>query len=127
MMPPMSDHDTWNMFFAAVVTGWSAHFGYLDGESIELCAKDADALLAESKKRETPDDDGWIKWKGGECPVPDGTIVDVQYRSGSRNAREVASSNGDADGSAAGAFWHNDDSRADIVAYRIVSEAGATK
>lgn len=48
----MSDHDTWNMFFAAVVTGWSAHFGYLDGESIELCAKDADALLAESKKRE---------------------------------------------------------------------------
>jgi len=78
----MSDHDTWNMFFAAVVTGWSAHFGYLDGESIELCAKDADALLAESKKRETfepeYDDEGWIRHKGDGMPVALDAIIQLE-------------------------------------------------
>jgi hypothetical protein len=24
----------------------------------------------------------WITWNGGECPVPFGTLVDVQYRGG---------------------------------------------
>jgi len=149
----MSDHDTWNMFlahaFAARIVAGSEY-------PVSDAAGDADVLLELSKKWKPeppatvgqthtsrtviddgvaypvptppqPDNDGWIKWEGGECPVSDGTIVDVQYRDRSRNAGEVASSSSDAEGSACGAFWHNDDSRADIVAYRIVSEAGVTK
>ena len=27
-----------------------------------------------------PDDDGWIRWKGGECPVDPHTSVAVHYR-----------------------------------------------
>lgn len=29
-----------------------------------------------------PDADGWIEWKGGECPVEDDVIVDVKTRDG---------------------------------------------
>lgn len=25
-------------------------------------------------------DNNWIEWKGGECPVPAGTLVDLRYR-----------------------------------------------
>jgi len=30
-----------------------------------------------------PDAEGWIKWDGGECPLPGGVAVDVVLRSGS--------------------------------------------
>ena len=30
----------------------------------------------------TPDADGWIEWKGGECPVAKGTLVDVRFKNG---------------------------------------------
>lgn len=26
--------------------------------------------------------DGWIEWGGGECPVEEGTLVDVRFRNG---------------------------------------------
>ena len=29
-----------------------------------------------------PDADGWIEWKGGECPVEKGTLVDVRFKNG---------------------------------------------
>lgn len=25
-------------------------------------------------------DEGWIEWRGGECPVPEGTLIDVRFR-----------------------------------------------
>lgn len=55
------------------------------------------------------DDNPWIEWRGGECPVPDGTLVDVRYRwtgitDRARDPREL----------------HWDDRRGGtIVAYRI--------
>lgn len=120
----MSEHDTWNMFFAAVVTGWSAHFGYLDGESIELCAKDADALLAESKKRVTPeptppqpDDGGWIKWEGGECAPVSDVDVFIRFRCGEEDGPIATDEVG----------WDHAWGDYDVTAYRIVSEAGVTK
>lgn len=32
------------------------------------------------------DADGWIDWPGGECPVPDGTLVEVRLRNGDIHA-----------------------------------------
>ena len=32
-----------------------------------------------------PDADGWIEWKGGECPVKRCTLVDVKYANGITN------------------------------------------
>ena len=31
---------------------------------------------------DTPDDDGWIDWRGGKCPVADGTRLDIELRDG---------------------------------------------
>jgi hypothetical protein len=30
-----------------------------------------------------PEDDGWIAWDGGECPVAAGTLVALKFRDGS--------------------------------------------
>lgn len=63
----------------------------------------------------------WIEWKGGECPVAAGTLVDVQYRNGSvmhaMPANEmVAGSSEDASKD----FWRHDGFVNDIIAYRII-------
>lgn len=50
----------------------------------------------------------WVQWKGGECPVPGDTLVEVRSRRGFV-WRDVAK-----------AFWW--DHRGDIVAYRVVGE-----
>jgi hypothetical protein len=55
----------------------------------------------------------WIEWKGGECPVSDGTLVDVRFRGGCVPRRDRA-----------GAWrWNlaneNETPDADIVAYRL--------
>lgn len=52
--------------------------------------------------------DGWIEWKGGECPVPDGTLVDLKYRNGEE---EYELSTKDID-------WLHDQHPYDAVAYR---------
>ena len=46
----------------------------------------------------TPDADGWIEWKGGECPVERGTLVDVKYAEGEENIGVSAMTQG----------WHED-------------------
>ena len=135
----MSDHDTWNMFFAAYVQGAlasTAHPGasgpdtFKPGTLSMKAAEFATIALAESnvrKKRETPaeptppqpDDDGWIKWEGGlTFPVRRETYVEVRYRDckAPKFPRQ------------AGEFvWVHDGREDDIVAYRIVSEAGVAK
>ena len=132
----MSDHDTWNMFAAASYAAWLAGGDYTAEECRTRAVADADWFVIESNKRieersrqigravdapaptpPQPDDDGWIKWEGGECPVPEGTIVEVKFR------------DGDCEGGfpAGEAGWAHEWGTADIVAYRIVSEAGVTK
>lgn len=54
--------------------------------------------------------DGWIEWKGGECPVPQGTLVDIKLRDG----RTVY------DGNCGGFRWSHTGMTGDIIAYRIV-------
>ena len=71
----------------------------------------AEAILADPQ----PADDGWIPWKGGECPVAHGTVVDVRYRDG-----------WEGDGLASKWRWHHatqessDVKEVDIIAYRVV-------
>ena len=76
----------------------------------EAIAK-AEAFLAAPQ----PADDGWIPWKGGECPVAHGTVVDVRLRLGHEGC-DVASN----------WRWHHatqkssDVKELDIIAYRVV-------
>lgn len=142
----MSDHDTWNMFAARIIGGlFSKHgCGPTEHNMIEMAALAADALLAESKKREPstprqpsvseswdtnnlshpvptppqPDDDGWIKWEGGECQVPPATLVYVKLRNGIVSMVPVGDRLVD---------WAWSNSAFDVTAYRIVSEAGVAK
>ena len=54
----------------------------------------------------------WIKWHGGECPVPPETLVELKLRNGQRHAASYAICYD----------WRHDDVDADIVEYRIVTE-----
>lgn len=54
----------------------------------------------------------WIKWDGGECPVPLDTLVEVKLRCG---ASELS-------GLAKKYCWHHNDDGADIVEYRTITE-----
>lgn len=54
-----------------------------------------------------PDQHGWIKWTGGNCPVPFDTLVDISKPSGVRH-KEVAGHY----------VWHKHDDKEDITAFR---------
>ena len=62
-----------------------------------------------------PDADGWIEWKGGECPVEKGTLVDVIWRDG----RERIGVKALQLGGAGHKFWVSDGMVNDIIAYRL--------
>lgn len=71
-------------------------------------------LIAEWSVPPQPDADGWIEWKGGGCPVPPETVVEVRYRN---DLIEVGPSR---------IFgWKHPfpDRNYDIIAYRIVTPA----
>ncbi|HHL7169726.1 hypothetical protein [Klebsiella phage ZCKP8] len=62
--------------------------------------------------------DGWIEWGGGECPVPEGTLVDVKYRDGviKKGLQALIVNSGR---SASRLFWVKDNIPTDIIAYRL--------
>lgn len=62
----------------------------------------------------------WIDWNGGECPVPEGTLIDVWFRidgkcpiEGVNDLLCVDCSNN--------IRWSHTGSGGDIVAYRVVT------
>ena len=55
--------------------------------------------------------DPWIKWHGGECPVPPETMVEVKLRCGLLDDRDVRADD---------YLWYHDDGHDDIVEYRII-------
>ena len=57
--------------------------------------------------------DGWIEWRGGECPVPNDVRVDVEFRSESLVA----------DYPAGKWQWSHSDSNGDIIRYRVIETA----
>ncbi len=54
----------------------------------------------------------WIKWNGGECPIPLRTVVEVKLRCGIIREAELAENYN----------WYHFDHRSDIVEYRTVTE-----
>lgn len=58
--------------------------------------------------------DGWIANHGGECPLPWGTLIDIRFRGGDEHLGVKAMK-----GLAGDDYWQNDDSPADIIAYRL--------
>lgn len=68
------------------------------------------------------DPEGWIEWKGGECPVPRGTLVDVRYRDSAErhNIPALELVPGD---DASYAYWKNEGVSNDIIAYRLSKPA----
>jgi len=55
----------------------------------------------------------WIEWKGGNCPVPLKTLVDVRRASGSEGRYEASVWDG----------WTKTGHSSDIIAYRLVRTA----
>ena len=62
-----------------------------------------------------PDADGWIEWKGGECPVEKGALVDVIWKDGTERVGVKALHIG----GAGHKFWVADGMVNDIIAYRL--------
>ena len=54
----------------------------------------------------------WIKWHGGECPVPPETLVQVRFRDGTIEPVHASSEY----------CWYHDDGDDDIVEYCTVTE-----
>lgn len=82
-------------------------------DPIDLIIAKAEAALAEPQA----DEDGWIPWSGGECPLDRLTQVDVRYRNGDELM-------GAGPTWLAGSYnwnhnWNHDESDYDIIAYRI--------
>ena len=53
--------------------------------------------------------EGWIVWGGGECPVEEGTLVDVRFRDGDDGINIEANN----------LHWFHKNWTADIIAYRL--------
>lgn len=61
-------------------------------------------------------DDGWIEWKGGECPVSKGTLIDIKDRDGEIHVGSEA-----LDWTNEPQHWRHakSGSMVDIIAYRL--------
>lgn len=53
--------------------------------------------------------DGWIEWKGGECPVPSGTRIIARLRCGREEGPEWAGN----------CAWQHNEIGADIMSYKL--------
>lgn len=71
-----------------------------------LIVPPGEPLYAEAKA----DDQGWIEWSGGDCPVAPDVIVDIKLRA--RRSPEAGVQAG-------GCRWDNLNRSSDIVAYRV--------
>ena len=73
----------------------------------------ADRLEAKPEPQTAPSNDGWIEWKGGECPVPKGVFVDVYHKDGGRYSNQPAGMSGFSEN------WDHRNCDGDIIAYRL--------
>lgn len=58
----------------------------------------------------------FIRWRGGDCPVSEGTQVEVILRSGNRGSQSAGSLD-----------WHLDNCSGGIIAYRVLTDARAVE
>lgn len=121
---------------AAARTLGKAKQGYTDGlydaEKVEFFGRrlvlqekaariSAEAAPATAEQSSVADEDGWIKWGGGKCPVPYGTRIDVKYRGGGR-AVGIGALIPKLLGNTAN-HWEHINCAGDIIAYRLSKEA----
>lgn len=71
--------------------------------------------IPEPVKHPLVDEDGWIEWNGGECPVPADVLMEVKFKSGG-SARTW---------DATMLRWAHTQGRSDIVAYRSIASEQA--
>lgn len=62
--------------------------------------------------------EGWVRHRGGKCPVEKGVRVDVRYRDGEISMNQPALEKGDPSEPWA-EYWSHDNCAADIMAYRL--------
>lgn len=78
-----------------------------------------DKLEGKTVKKPNANKDGWVRHRGGKCPVEAGTLVDVKYRGGGIVHRHYATADKATSQIALAAIWqHRKDDR-DIMYYRI--------
>ena len=65
------------------------------------------------------DSDGWIEWHGGECPVAEGMLVDVEFRNGRVENATPAGEYNDGCGRMQAVDWFHNGFQYDIIAYRL--------
>ncbi len=98
----------------AFADGWKIEYKSTLANDWYLAQK---PIFNESKEyRVVPDEDGWLPWYGGECPVAAGTMVDVRYRRVLAEEKAVY---------AHLSRWEHLPCDDDIVAYRVVKKAVA--
>ena len=73
-----------------------------------LSRDEFDQIVAESVEQSKPDANGWIEWKGGECPVGEDDLIDVKFSDGD----SVFGVDSDWD-------WSYDADICNIIAYRL--------
>lgn len=73
------------------------------------------------------DDEGFIKWDGGEMPVPKGTVVHVKYREGEESTVTAGlwpheEGYWELEDKNVAARWNHEGNCQDIVAYKLYKE-----
>lgn len=81
--------------------------GLIADDQGERCGVLADSWRFHAR----PDADGWIKWEGGECPVKQGTKVDLRHKDGEEFFDVKV-------GKATALYWSADMGIGTIIAYR---------
>ncbi|MGL5775510.1 MAG: hypothetical protein ACRCYB_09250 [Aeromonas veronii] len=81
-----------------------------------LSRDEFDQIVAETSE---PDADGWIEWGGGECPVGDGSLIDVTFRDGTVQAACKARGEKSEGHRYWTYVWACTGHKSDIIAYRL--------
>lgn len=76
--------------------------------SMEQINSNPKPAVFDEQSADTQDNDGWIEWKGGECPVENYVNIEVKYRNSDYGFYNS---------------WMHTGSKYDIIAYRIIPEA----
>lgn len=101
---PDRDGDCW----------WGEHLDGLDISKDKLIANWHQSCLSRAEYFHlypAPDADGWIEWKGGECPVGAFDVIEVRFRDYFNEVNHA--------GESRVYDWVHHGSRTDIIAYRL--------